>query len=153
MLVNRRLRRGKRKMISPQPSRRHPFIAMMMKLRRIRTDDGGQAVVVVAIAMVAIIGFLGLGIDAGHLRLVKRDLQNAADAAALAAGLELRVCGGVPNCPAMQSAAQNAMVESGLTGATFITNCSAPAGSGLTLMLNNPSCSIGAADPNTGSGR
>ena len=89
----------------------------MIKLGQIRTDECGQAAVMTAVCMVAIIGFLGLGIDVGHLRLVKRDLQKAADAAALAAGLELRVCGGTPNCPAMRAAAQNAMVENGLTGA------------------------------------
>ncbi|WP_245781929.1 pilus assembly protein TadG-related protein [Granulicella pectinivorans] len=116
-------------------------------------EEGGQALVVVVLAMTVIICFLGLAIDVGHLRYERHRLQSATDAAALAAGLELRICGSVPNCPAMQAAATSAMTENGYTGSTLITNCSSTAGTALTLMVNSPSCALGAKDPNTGSNR
>lgn len=47
-------------------------------------NERGIAVVFVALAMFVIIGFVGLGIDIGYMYVVKGELQNAADAAALA---------------------------------------------------------------------
>jgi hypothetical protein len=102
-----------------------------------------------AMSLVVIMGFLGLAIDVGHLLFVKRSLQKAADAAALAGAIEVRVCGLSPNCPAMQTAAQDAMSENGMTADTVLTNCSGSSGTGVTLMVNNPSC-FDAGDPNTG---
>lgn len=121
-----------------------------MTRRRIFTEESGQATILVALSMVVLVAFLGLSVDVGHLRLRKRNLQKAADAAALAAGLEIRVCGTTPNCSAMQAAAKNALVENGFTGATLITNCSSVAGSTLTLMVSNPICVNGHSDPNYG---
>ncbi len=40
--------------------------------------------VFIALAMVVLIGFLGLAVDVGHLYIVKGELQHAADAGALA---------------------------------------------------------------------
>jgi hypothetical protein len=115
-------------------------------IRHLR-DDSGQVLLVVALCMVVLIGFVGLAVDVGYLRYEKRRLQVAADAAALAGALEVRVCGSTNNCPAMQAAAKNALQENGYSGATVVTNCSGSAGSGLTLMLNNPTCLV-ATDPN-----
>jgi len=117
---------------------------------KIIVEESGQATIIVALCMVVLIAFLGLSIDVGHLRLEKRNLQKAADAAALAAGLEIRVCGTTPNCGAMTTAATKALVENGFTGSTLITNCSSAAGSGLTLMVSNPTCVNGTNDPNHG---
>ena len=41
-------------------------------------------IVFVALIMIVLIGFLGLAVDVGHLYMVKSQLQNAADAGALA---------------------------------------------------------------------
>jgi hypothetical protein len=123
--------------------------AWMRQLRGLHNEDG-QTVIVAAVCMVVIIGFLGLAIDVGELRQAKRKLQFAADAAALAASLEIRVCGFTPNCPAMQAAAQNALVENGLTGSTLISNCASITGAALTMVVNNPACALGSADPNAG---
>ena len=114
------------------------------------TNENGQTTVIAAVGLTVILAFLGLGIDVGQLRYAKRNLQMAADAAALAATLEIEPCAGTPNCTAMQTAAQNALVENGLTGATLVTNCATTATTGLTLMVNNPACSLGANDPNAG---
>ena len=51
--------------------------------------EKGQALMLVAISMVVLIGFTAFATDVGYLHLQKRNLQNAADAAALAAAWEL----------------------------------------------------------------
>jgi Flp pilus assembly protein TadG len=55
---------------------------------RIRQDESGQVLVLTALSMAAILGFLALAIDVGLLFNTKRDLQIAADAAATAAALD-----------------------------------------------------------------
>lgn len=117
----------------------------MRRLSQLR-DDSGQVLVIAALCMVVLIGFLGMAIDIGFIRHEQHRLQTAADATALAASLEVRVCGGTPNCAAMQTAAQKAMEENGYSGAIVITNCATP-GTGLTVMVNNPTCLI-SSDPN-----
>jgi hypothetical protein len=112
-------------------------------------DETGSIATLTALSMVMIMGFFGLAIDVGHLLFVKRSLQKAADAAALAGAIEVRVCGLSPNCSAMQSAAQDALTENGLTAGTTLSNCTGANGTGVTLMLNNPSC-FDATDPNAG---
>jgi Flp pilus assembly protein TadG len=123
-----------------------------MRARRFFAEDSGQTVIVAALAMTIIIAFLGLAVDVGHLRLVRRNLQTAADAAALAGALEVRICGGVANCPAMQTAAKNALVENGLTvaSANVTTSCPIPTTAPLSMMISNPTCVNGAKDPNAG---
>lgn len=110
-----------------------------MKRRLPFRDDSGQVLVVSALFMLVLIGFLGLAVDIGSVRYEQRRLQTAADATALAGALSVRVCGTTPNCAAMQSAVQNAMTENGYTGATLVTNC-ATSGATLSVMVNNPTC-------------
>lgn len=61
----------------------------MRKVRRQR----GQALPLFAFCMIALIGFMGLAIDMGYLRLVKRKMQSAADSAAIAGALQLKIGG------------------------------------------------------------
>ena len=76
-------------------------------LRR-RSAESGQALVMVTISLVAMLGMLGLAVDFGWAYFVRRAAQGAADAAALAAveqalasGVETAVVAGAPvNCPA-----------------------------------------------------
>ncbi|MEK6399083.1 MAG: pilus assembly protein TadG-related protein, partial [Terriglobus sp.] len=103
-------------------------------------DDSGQVLVVAALFMVVLIGILGMAVDVGYLRYEQRRLQTAADAAALAGALSVRVCGATPNCAVMQTAVQKALTENGYGTAALITNCSGTQGSGLTVMVNNPTC-------------
>ncbi len=51
--------------------------------------NSGQALLIIAISMVALIGLIGLAIDGGRLLVLRRDAQNAADAAALASSYAL----------------------------------------------------------------
>ena len=53
------------------------------------TDDGGQALIVAAIAMAVLMGALVLGVDWGYRLSASRATQNQADAAAYAAAREL----------------------------------------------------------------
>jgi len=99
--------------------------------------------------MLLFVAILGLAIDFGHFLYVKRDLQSAVDAAALAAALEARTCNGTEVCTAMQSAAVGALQENGISASTVLTNCTDDTATGVTLMLNNPPCAI-ASDPNRG---
>ena len=52
-------------------------------------NNRGFALVYVAIAIVALVGVLGLAIDLGHMYVVRGELQNAADASALAGAASL----------------------------------------------------------------
>src|SRR3982075_1218853 len=53
--------------------------------RRRHKREQGQALVLIALAMLVILGFLGLAVDGGHAYWERRILQNAVDAGALAA--------------------------------------------------------------------
>jgi Flp pilus assembly protein TadG len=114
-------------------------------------NDSGQTLVVAALCMTVLIGFLGLAIDAGQLRYQKRQLQKAADAAALAGALELAYCGGTLNCASLRSATASALSENGFAGSTIRTQCAAGSGNALEVMINNPPCAL-SGDPNIGRG-
>lgn len=119
-----------------------------MKAHGVISDESGSMLTVTGLCMLLLLAILGFGIDFGHFLFVKRSLQNAADAAALAAALETRTCDGT-TCTAMESAAQNALNENGFTATNTLINCSGTAGTGLTLMVNDPPCAL-SSDPNSG---
>jgi hypothetical protein len=75
----------------------------------------GQALVVIALAIVGLAGMAGLVIDGGNMFLDRRNAQNAADSAALAAALA-RVQGSKnPQATARGSAFQNGYNNDGVT--------------------------------------
>ena len=114
------------------------------------SDEDGSVTLIAAFGMVAILGFLALAVDVGQLRYEQRNLQRAADAAALASTLELSFCNGTPACATMQTAAKSALSENGMTAVNIVTNCTTPPVTGLTLSVNNGPCSQGTSDPNYG---
>lgn len=61
---------------TPRPTRQRPRLEA----------ERGQLLVIFALALVALIGMVGLIIDGGDTALQRRDQQNVADAAAMAAG-------------------------------------------------------------------
>lgn len=63
----------------------------MMRFRYLLGPPGerGSIAPIVALGLLAFVGFLALGIDLGQLQVVRNDLQNAADGAALAAAKKL----------------------------------------------------------------
>jgi len=74
-----------------------------MSLARLRREHAGQAIVVMALAMVAICGMLALAIDAGRLYFQRRLMQDAVDAGALAGAQSLVASTGYPNGQPNQS--------------------------------------------------
>src|SRR5258708_14394763 len=59
---------------------------MLIKLRR---GKRAQSLVIVALSATVLFGIIALGLDGGRLYFERRDVQNAADAAALAGAQEL----------------------------------------------------------------
>jgi hypothetical protein len=55
-----------------------------------RNRQNGQALVLVALSLLVLVGIVGLSIDMGYLRYAKRRLQTAADSAAIAGASELK---------------------------------------------------------------
>ena len=113
-------------------------------------NESGQTVILLALSLAVLCGFLGLAIDVGQMRSAERRLQESADAAALAGALEITYCNGSANCSEMTTAAQNAMSENGMSGGALITDCSTSPGSGLSLAVHNGPCALGSSDPNNG---
>ncbi len=74
----------------------------------------GQAIVLIVLLIVILLGFLALGLDGGGLFLLKRQAQNAADAAALAAAFA-RCADGDPT--SVQTAGRNAATLNNFTDA------------------------------------
>jgi Flp pilus assembly protein TadG len=79
-----------------------------MKLRR---DERGQVLVLAALWMTLLLGFLGLAVDTGFLFHARRVAQTAADCAAIAGAAEL-------NYGDYATAAQTAATQNGVTNGT-----------------------------------
>src|SRR5712692_4998114 len=58
-------------------------------LTKLRKGKRAQSLVIVALSATALFGIIALGLDAGRLYFQRRDVQNAADAGALAGAQEL----------------------------------------------------------------
>lgn len=84
------------------------------------TQQRGQAIVLIAIIMVALVASLGLAIDGGGMYLLYRDAQNAVDAAALSAAFAL-CTDADPEEVALQSLALNGF-DSTRPGVTIAVN-------------------------------
>jgi hypothetical protein len=120
----------------------------MAKFRK----DAGQALVIVAVSMVVLLGFMGLGMDLGYMRYMRRQVQMAADAAAIAGAKAIPSCVGVAGCSALTTAAQTAVsTDNSFPSVTQSTGCSPTPALGATVVLvNNPPTCLRANDPNTG---
>jgi Flp pilus assembly protein TadG len=116
-----------------------------------RNNESGQALVFTAVAMVVLIGVLGLGVDMGTLRYQKRLQQTAADAGAIAgaSNLDSTTPGGMS--PGAVAAAASNGFSAGTTGSqvcpTSVPACTAcPAGTigsavgSVAVTVNNPPC-------------
>jgi hypothetical protein len=80
---------------------------------KIKTLEQGQALIVIALALVGLIGIAGLVIDGGNAFQDRQQAQNAADAAALASA-HARITGGNMVDAAMASAATNGYNNDGV---------------------------------------
>ncbi len=127
----------------------HCFVSHAAALLR---DESGQALIPAVMLMVGVLGFVGLAVDVGQMRLTARQLQTAADAAAVAGAIQISACGGVPGCSVMRASVTSALVENGISNSTLGVNCSSSTGSGIVVSLNNAPCALGSStnDPNYG---
>ena len=99
-----------------------------------RKNEAGQALVFTVVGLVALLGFVGLGMDMGALRYQKRLQQTAADGASIAGATNLTY-GGV------QTGAQSAAASNGFTDASGndATGCSNSTAVGtVCVQINNP---------------
>lgn len=85
-------------------------------------DEAGNTLILTVLSMVLLTGFAGLAIDVSLASHVKRQLQTAADAAAVAAAIDYHRGDSDP-----QQAAKNATAANGITdgsnGASVTVNC------------------------------
>jgi Flp pilus assembly protein TadG len=81
-------------------------------LRRVRRDEQGGVVAMVAASMIALFAMGAFVLDVGQWYLTHRQLQSAADAAALAAAQDL------PNSPATAQTDATTYVSKNISGAT-----------------------------------
>jgi Flp pilus assembly protein TadG len=100
---------------------------MTKLVRRLRGDESGQIIVLVAILMVGLVAVVGLVTDGGLVFSQRRDLQNVADAAALAGAMQIdqdayRVSGAVAlDEPAARQAAEEYLgAEANLTYSVLV---------------------------------
>ncbi|MEW5941574.1 MAG: Tad domain-containing protein [Chloroflexota bacterium] len=79
---------------------------------RVRSSERGQAIILIVVAMVGILAITGLAVDGGRAYADRRQAQNAADSAVLAAALA-KIRGDSASAVAYQTAAQNGYARDG----------------------------------------
>ena len=99
---------------------------------KILRDESGQTLIFVALSLTCILGFVGLATDVGTMFHAKRDLQIAADAAAVAGAAELPY-----GTTDMTTAAQDASAQNGVTNGvnSAVVTVNTPPKSGVYLGL------------------
>lgn len=104
----------------------------MREAQRSLRDDGGQALVLIAIVFMALLFAVGLAVDAGQLFAAKRAQQEAADAGAFAGAVVLYQGGSVmqATAAAIADAQRNGYVD-GVASTTVTVN-------GTNVASNNP---------------
>lgn len=63
---------------------------MKINIKKLKTDQSGQSLVLVALSLMVLLGVASIAVDYGYLAWQKRQIQNAADAAALAGAQSLK---------------------------------------------------------------
>lgn len=119
---------------------------------RVTKAENGQVLVLTALSLTVLLGFMALAIDVGLIHYRQVQLQTAADAAAVAAGLELGNCGKTV-CTNMQNAAARALIEDGITTSNITptaNKCTISTSTGLAMVINVAPCVLGSKDPNSG---
>ena len=116
---------------------------------RLRKQPRGQALVTIALSLVVLLGFGGLAVDVGFLMMARNELQNAADAAALAGAQAFYSGSSTPNWAAAEALAttaitynqaMNTTLQTGTVSSGYWNLTGAPAGmqsKGKTPLLPN----------------
>ena len=114
-------------------------------------EESGSMTILSTLSVGMLMAGMALAIDVGSLHYRQRQLQTAADAAAIAAGLEIGNCGNTV-CANMKTAAAQALIEDGATSSTITatSSCTVPNSTGLAIIINVGPCVLGTSDPNNG---
>ena len=95
-------------------------------------DQSGVTAIIVGLCMVVLIGITAMALDIGHLYVVRGELQNAADATALAAAAHVypRAPSAAPASPnwAAARAAAHTDIALNKSGGTSLADCTAATG-------------------------
>jgi Flp pilus assembly protein TadG len=83
--------------IRKRPPAKRPLSPRWRRWLARSRDESGSVAVITAICLVFLVGFVALVLDVGHLYAVRSELQNAADAAALAGARALFPINGYPD--------------------------------------------------------
>jgi hypothetical protein len=102
-------------------------------MKRIK-DESGQALIMVALSLTCILGFVGFATDVGVLLHAKRNLQIAADAAALAGANEINI-----DQTKIVSAGKAASAQNGFTNGSNAVSVAVNNGPLSGLHINDPS--------------
>jgi hypothetical protein len=98
------------------------------------SKQSGQAIWFVAVGLIVLVGFAGLGMDMGLLRYERRLQQTAADGVAVAEAKELNYFSSIDSTTATNSSASN-----GFASPNVVLNTACPATvTQLTVTVNNP---------------
>ncbi len=65
-------------------------LSIMNHLRRLRADERGTVAVIMGVLIIPLVGALGIGYEVSNWYMITRGMQNAADAAAIAAATKTR---------------------------------------------------------------
>ncbi|PWB70146.1 MAG: hypothetical protein C3F07_17615 [Anaerolineales bacterium] len=102
------------------PYERQKELLQVISSYRKNSSERGQTLIIIAIALIGLLGITGLVIDGGNVFLDRRRAQNAADSAALAAALARIRGGGNYTNAALESAAQNGYNNDGVTNTVSV---------------------------------
>ncbi|HEV7677529.1 MAG TPA: TadE/TadG family type IV pilus assembly protein [Candidatus Dormibacteraeota bacterium] len=110
-------------------------------MRRGRRAERGQAMILLAVSFLIMLGFAGMAIDAGHDYLLRRSAQNAMDSAALASAKQLAVGGKRQTAPPASSndlsmEAINQFATNNGFATTRSTTCDRTTGTGATATFS-----------------
>jgi Flp pilus assembly protein TadG len=83
--------------IRKRPPAKRPLSPRRKRWLTLSRDESGSVAVITAICLVFLLGFVALVVDVGHLYAVRNEVQNAADAAALAGARALFPTNGYPD--------------------------------------------------------
>ena len=108
--------------------------------RRERRREGGQVLVIFALALVAIVAMTGLVNDGGSTFVQRRDQQNVADAAAMAAAYAYAVSGttSAASTAGQSTASSNGYVDGSAGVSVTITNAAGNPGWLFTAYVSKP---------------
>src|SRR4030081_2250362 len=102
-------------------------MALSKQLHRLRADEGGAVSVMMGFLLIPLVGALGIGFEVSNWYMTARGMQNAADAAAIAAATN---AGSNYNVEAKAVAAQYGFVDGTNTvSIEVLNNVTCPDGS------------------------